>query len=97
VPPHRGLRGVLLLVPRDAERLVGHAGASSDLDPRDTEWGAEWECKATSLDFCSLEGMCNYPESCPFGRGKFGGWREGPGGEGVVQVDPVSIPTHPSP
>ena len=26
--------------------------------------GPEWTCPAT-LDFCSLEGMCNYPGSCP--------------------------------
>ena len=39
----------------------------------DTEWGAEWKCTATSLDFCLSEGMCNYPDSCPFNsRGEWG-------------------------
>ena len=39
----------------------------------DTEWGAEWKCAATSLDFCLSEGMCNYPDSCPFNsRGEWG-------------------------
>ena len=39
----------------------------------DTEWGAEWKCTATSLDFCVSEGMCNYPDSCPFNsRGEWG-------------------------
>ena len=31
----------------------------------ETEWGMEWTCKSTNLEFCSSEGMCNYPESCP--------------------------------
>ena len=43
-----------------AGHLTSHKPAS-----RDREWGAEWLCKAASLDFCSLEGMCNYPDSCP--------------------------------
>ena len=30
-----------------------------------SEWGAEWECKGDTLDFCTLEGMCNYKASCP--------------------------------
>ena len=39
----------------------------------DTEWGAEWKCTATSLDFCVSEAMCNYPDSCPFNsRGEWG-------------------------
>ena len=39
-----------------------------------TEWGMEWQCQSTKLDFCSLEGMCNYPESCPLSpSGEFGG------------------------
>ena len=33
---------------------------------RYTEWGPEWSCPATSLSFCSLEGMCSYPDICPF-------------------------------
>jgi hypothetical protein len=38
-----------------------------------TEWGAEWECKG-ALDFCSLEGMCNYADSCALSpTGDFGG------------------------
>ena len=45
-----------------------------DIPPsRDTEWGAEWSCKAKTLDFCTLEGMCSYPDSCPFSKsGVFG-------------------------
>ena len=39
---------------------------------RDTEWGAEWSCPATQLDFCSLEAMCNYPHSCPYKKDVFG-------------------------
>jgi hypothetical protein len=31
-----------------------------------SEWGPEWECKGKNLDFCSLEGMCNYQDVCPF-------------------------------
>ena len=39
-----------------------------------TEWGPEWACKGTTLDFCSLEGMCNYPDSCALSpSGEFGG------------------------
>ena len=41
---------------------------------RDTEWGPEWTCKGAGLDFCSLEGMCNYPDSCALDpSGEFGG------------------------
>ena len=25
-----------------------------------SEWGPEWNCPGSNLDFCSLEGMCNY-------------------------------------
>ena len=39
-----------------------------------TLWGSEWICASTKLEFCSLEGMCNYPESCPLSEaGEFGG------------------------
>ena len=31
---------------------------------RDTEWGPEWSCPA-NMDFCALEGMCNFKDSCP--------------------------------
>lgn len=31
-----------------------------------SEWGPEWNCPGSNLDFCSLEGMCNYDNVCPF-------------------------------
>ena len=31
-----------------------------------SEWGPEWNCPGSNLDFCSLEGMCNYDKVCPF-------------------------------
>ena len=31
-----------------------------------SEWGSEWNCPGANLDFCSLEGMCNYDNVCPF-------------------------------
>ena len=38
-----------------------------------TEWGSEWLCPG-ALDFCSLEGMCNYQDSCALSpTGEFGG------------------------
>ena len=30
-----------------------------------SEWGPEWNCPGSNLDFCSLEGMCNYDKVCP--------------------------------
>ena len=48
---------------------------------RTTLWGPEWLCASSKLEFCSLEGMCNYPESCPLSTaGEFGGasWPPGP-------------------
>ena len=38
----------------------------------ETEWGAEWLCRGN--DFCSLEGMCNWPDACALSpSGEFGG------------------------
>ena len=38
------------------------------------EWGPEFECRASGIAFCSLEGMCDYNNACPFDPVfKFGG------------------------
>ena len=31
-----------------------------------SEWGPEWNCPGANLDFCTLEGMCNYDNVRPF-------------------------------
>ena len=50
-------------------------------EDKTTLWGPEWLCASSKLEFCALEGMCNYPESCPLSTaGEFGGasWPPGP-------------------
>lgn len=38
-----------------------------------TLWGSEWVCANTNLEFCALEGMCNYQGACPMFAGEFAG------------------------